>query len=195
NPKKVGVEPEKYRDLSKPLAANLPEKPRKSPGINHGLPTRTPEINGFESTCRPGVRRSKVPSTVEIRTPDSRNSMSGFAFKIAPDADGFGKVKCTCSPKMESNTRETVKNARRVRCTSNARGCACARARALQARNGQNVGGPGKAHSRRFARPFELSSGVKHPKQVEMPRRINLRIKYGMEEFRHHKVYKTKCEE
>ncbi|MQL82281.1 hypothetical protein Taro_014757 [Colocasia esculenta] len=46
-----------------------------------------------------------------------------------------------------------------------------------------------------MAEPFELSSGVKHPKQVEMPRRINLRIKYGTEEFRHHKVYKTKCEE
>ncbi|MQL75258.1 hypothetical protein Taro_007638 [Colocasia esculenta] len=46
-----------------------------------------------------------------------------------------------------------------------------------------------------YFEPFELSSGVKHPKQVEMPRRINLRIKYGTEEFRHHKVYKTKCEE
>ncbi|MQL92426.1 hypothetical protein Taro_025047, partial [Colocasia esculenta] len=96
----------------------------KSPGINPGLPTRTPEINGFGSACQPGTPRSMTfkspvnsgnthPRQPKTRCPDSRSR---------PCPTRMGPEKSNARA-LRKRSQTHVKRAKtHVGCSSNARG-------------------------------------------------------------------------
>ncbi|MQM12643.1 hypothetical protein Taro_045564, partial [Colocasia esculenta] len=131
----------------------------KSPGINHGLPTRTPEINGFEFACQLGTTRSMT-----FKSPVNSGNTHPGQPKLdvrthVQDHARCGRVRKSQMHVLSENGVKRTRNGRKthVGCSSNARGHVCVpgctpagpgKVRPRQTRQGDTPAGPGRGTPR-----------------------------------------------